>query len=161
MSGYQSARIWLLGLVNWFIRNKNVLSNRRIPNHSSIIELVKTGCILFWVRYALSRYDYVVFRDFFYAWANPWAGSLWKFTILLSFGTIELGLFPFELTKAIILALFWGIFWYCRVASPIFFAKEDVPSVKIHPFDFEAKWWIAPMLCKSLPITKLNLEGFH
>lgn len=139
MSGNQCAWIWLFGLINRFIRNNNILSNRRVPNHSSIIELIKTGCILFGVRYSL---------------------RLHSLTLPLSFGIVELGLFPFELTKAITLALFWGIFWYCRVASPIFFAKEDVPSVKIHPFDFEAKWWIASMLCKSLPITKFNSSLF-
>ena len=140
MSGNQCAWIWLFGLINWFIRNNNILSNRRVPNHSSIIELIKTGCILFRVRYSLRRHS---------------------LTLPLSFDIVELGLFPFELTKAITLALFWGIFWYCRVASPIFFAKEDVPSDKIHPFDFEAKWCIAPMLRKSLPITKLNLSQFY
>ena len=144
MSRHKCTWIWLLRFVCRFIRNENVLFNRRVPNHLTIIELIQASSILFRVRYSLQRSLFTVKSEF------------WMISIHspLNFGIIELGLFSFELTKAITLALFWGIFWYWRVASPIFFAKDDVPSVRIHPFDFEAKWWIASIFCKSLPITK-------
>ena len=81
MCRHQRARIRLLRFVYRFIWDDDVLFDRRVPNHLTVIELVKTGSILYRVRYS-------------------------PLIHVRHFDIIELGLFSFELTKAITLALF-------------------------------------------------------